>query len=172
MQQPSASVPVIPVLLLMGAAACAAEATVVVKQFPQSHPIATNALALTFGALMLLALSLLTGEPWRLPSLTATWGAILYLVTIGSVALFYVFLFVVRRWTASAASYQFVLFPFVSIAVAAWLLSEAVTLPIVLGGALVLAGVWLGALYQGKRPTEDMRVPTGNEPPLPIGEEG
>lgn len=171
LQQPGVNVSIIPVLLLVAAAACAAEATVVVKQFPQSHPIATNALAMTLGALMLLALSLLTGESWSVPSLAATWAAILYLVTIGSVALFYVFLFVVRRWTASAASYQFVLFPFVSIAVAAWLLGEAVTLPIVLGGALVLVGVWIGALYPGKQ-TEGMRMPRPQELPLSTGDNG
>jgi drug/metabolite transporter (DMT)-like permease len=88
------------------------------------------------GAVTLLALSIMARESWQMPVLIKTRAAVLYLTIIGSVILFYLFLFVVRRWTASATSYQFVLLPFVTVVVAAWLAGETVRLEFILGGAL------------------------------------
>jgi uncharacterized membrane protein len=50
--------------------------------------------------------------------------------------LFVLVLLVVRKWTASASSYMFVLFPVVTLALAAWLIHEPVTVPAVIGAAL------------------------------------
>ena len=44
-----------------------------------------------------------------------------YLVLIGSVVLFYLYLYVLARWTASATAYSFLLFPVVTVLIAAWL---------------------------------------------------
>jgi drug/metabolite transporter (DMT)-like permease len=41
---------------------------------------------------------------------------------------------------------MFVLFPVVTMGLAAWLIEEPVTLPAVVGAAMVMAGVWFGAL--------------------------
>lgn len=60
-------------------------------------------------------------------------------------------MFVIRRWTASATSYQFVLYPFVAVALGAAIANESVTGAFLLGGALVLAGVYVGALT-GRKP--------------------
>ena len=147
-EQPRTDLPLLSLLSLIAASACIAEAIIVVKGFPASNPFVTNALAMSTGAVMLLALSLMARESWHLPALVKTWAAVLYLIIIGSVILFYLFLFVVRRWTASATSYQFVLLPFVTVVVAAWLAGETVKLEFILGGALVLAGVWVGAVAQ------------------------
>jgi drug/metabolite transporter (DMT)-like permease len=59
---------------------------------------------------------------------------------------FYLYLFIVQRWTASATSYQFVLFPFVTVLIAGWLADETINTAFIFGGALVLVGVWIGAL--------------------------
>ncbi len=67
-----------------------------------------------------------------------------YTVTLGSVGLFVLLLVVVRRWTASASSYMFVLFPVVTLALGAWLADEPVTAQAVAGAALVMTGVWFG----------------------------
>ena len=56
------------------------------------------------------------------------------------------FVWVIRRWSAAGASYQFVLFPIVSVLGGAWLLGEAITTSLLVGAPLVLAGVYLGAL--------------------------
>jgi drug/metabolite transporter (DMT)-like permease len=144
-QQPAGALPFVSLLAIVAGAACIAESTVVVKMYPQSDPFMTNALAMTVGALTLVILSLVAGEAWTWPTRSATWASILYLVFIGSVVVFYLFLFIVRRWTASATSYQFVLFPFVTVLLAAWLADETINSALLLGGALVLAGVWIGA---------------------------
>jgi drug/metabolite transporter (DMT)-like permease len=109
---------------------------------------------MTVGALTLVILSLMRGEAWSWPTRPATVASILYLVFIGSVVVFYLFLFIVRRWTASATSYQFVLFPFVTVLLAAWLAGETINSALLLGGALVLAGVWIGAFSGSSRPSD------------------
>ena len=137
-------------LALVGAAACYAEINVIGKMIPGAHPISMNAFALGIGGVGLLVWSLLAGEKQTLPSSTATWAALTYLVIVGSVVMFALYLFVLQRWTASATSFQYVLFPFVTIAAAAPLLGEPVTWPLVVGGALVLVGVVVGALTSDK----------------------
>jgi drug/metabolite transporter (DMT)-like permease len=72
-------------------------------------------------------------------------------VTLGAVALFVLMLLVVRRWTASATSYMFVLFPVVTTALGAWLGDESVTWHGLVGAAMVILAVWFGALFPGAR---------------------
>jgi len=103
-------------------------------------------LGMTVGMLVLLLLSVVSGETWSLPTQAATWIAIIYLVLFGSVVVFYLYLFVIQRWTASATSYQFVLFPFVTVLLAGWLANETINSAFIFGGALVLVGVWIGVL--------------------------
>jgi drug/metabolite transporter (DMT)-like permease len=144
--QPSNELPLLPMLAIIGAAACIAESAVVVKMYPPSDPFITNAIAMTVGTLILIVLSLVSGEAWTLPVQTATWASIIYLVLFGSVLVFYLFLYVIRRWTASATAYQLVLMPFVTVLVAGWLANETINSGLIIGGALVLVGVWVGAL--------------------------
>jgi drug/metabolite transporter (DMT)-like permease len=139
-------VPILPVLGVVGAAACFAEATVIIKIYPQSHPITTNAVALSTGAVILFALSLIWKEHPVMPALMATWGSLAYLVIFGSVLTFVLTVYVIKNWTASAAAYQFVLFPFVTISVGAWLANETINTALLLGGGLVLLGVYIGGI--------------------------
>ena len=71
-----------------------------------------------------------------------------YLVVFGSFALFIVYLFALKRWTASDMSYQFVLTPLVAVPCPPWLEAEPLTWGLALGGALVVAGVYTGALMR------------------------
>jgi drug/metabolite transporter (DMT)-like permease len=135
-------------LALVVGTACLAEASIVFKLFPQSHPVATNALAMTIGTPPLIVLSLLAGEKWSLPTTPNTWASFAYLALIGSVGVFYLYLHVLARWTASATSYSFLLMPVATVVIAAWLAGEVITASFVIGGALVLAGVWLGAVHR------------------------
>ncbi len=81
-----------------------------------------------------------------MPVQGATWAAFAYLVSVGTVGVFLLFLFVLKRWQASAVAYLFVLAPFVAGALGAWLLGEDVSPLTALGAILVLAGVYVGAL--------------------------
>jgi drug/metabolite transporter (DMT)-like permease len=104
---------------------------------------------MTAGALVLLAASMIAGDPFVLPRRGETWLAIGYLVVIGSIAVFLLYLVVLRYWAATRAAYGFVIIPFVTVLLSAWLDDEPVTLGLALGGLLVLVGVYVGALRPG-----------------------
>lgn len=141
-----ASIPLLSLLAILGGVLCFAEAAVVVRMFPRLHPVTINGVGMAAGAALLLVGSFLVGEPRVLPTRTATWVAIGYLVPIGSVLVFVLYLVVLRYWVASRAAYGFVLIPFVTVVLSAWLLDEPIGLALVFGGFLVLAGVYIGAL--------------------------
>lgn len=144
--------PVLALLAVVGAAAAAAETNVILKRMPRPHPVASNAIAMLTGALLLLAASAAYGEPWRVPTEGGTLLAVGYLATLGSMVVFLLYLYVLARWTPSATSYQFVLSPLVAVPLGALLAGESVTWGFVAGGALVLAGVYVGALRAAPAP--------------------
>jgi drug/metabolite transporter (DMT)-like permease len=149
----SSGVPLTALLSLIASAACFAEGAVVVKAFPPVHPALMNAVGMGVGAVIVLALSLTFGESVVIPERATTWIAQAYLVLPGSVGVFGLHVFVLRRWTASAASYEMVLIPLVTIMISAWLLDEKITASFAAGAALVLLGVYFGALR--RRPSPD-----------------
>jgi drug/metabolite transporter (DMT)-like permease len=138
-------------LAMFGAVACVSQSFVLGKRLAHLHPATINALGLGTGALLLLALSVVAGEAWTLPQRAEAAWALAYLVTFGSVGLFFAALVVVKRWTASATSYMFVLFPVATMALERVLLGEPLRAGAVAGAALVMAGVWIGALARGRR---------------------
>jgi drug/metabolite transporter (DMT)-like permease len=139
-------VPLSSMLAILAGALCWAEAFVVVKAFPPVPSAAMNAVGMAVGAVVLFVLSILGGEAYALPESASTWGAQAYLVLAGSIGAFWLFVFVLRRWTASAASYQMVLIPLVTVVVSAWLHDEAITPAFAAGSILVLSGVYVGAV--------------------------
>ena len=141
------------VLAIVVAAAAAAESGIVLKLLSSAHPVVTNAIAMSVGAILLLLLSLLVGESWRAPVTPSVWTALVYLA-VASPFLFMLIVYVIRRWTATGASYQFVLFPIVSVIGGALLLGEEVTSSLLLGAPLVLFGVYVGALSDSSTPPD------------------
>jgi drug/metabolite transporter (DMT)-like permease len=139
----------LPLLACIGGAACIAESSVVAKLFPRVDPAATNAVGMVAGLAILAPLSLASGEPWTPPQRMDTIIAVLYLTTIGSVGLFALFLYVLRRWTATATSYLLVVSPLVTVAVASVLAGEQISAQFAAGALLVAAGVYVGALHGG-----------------------
>jgi len=140
------------ILAIIAGAACLSEAGVIAKKFPRSHPIAMNAIAMTIGALILSTISLITKEQWVIPTQTDTWLAFGYLLIFVTIIVFLLYLYVLGRWTASGTSYGFVVTPLVTIVIAASLAGEQITLSFIAGGALVLAGVLVGALLPSRPP--------------------
>ena len=137
--------------LALAAALCLAEAGVVVKMTPRAHPVATNAVGMLTGALMLSVISVVAGDRWSIPVQQDTWLAMAYLVLAGSVAVFWLFVFVINRWTASAASFEFLLIPIATIPASVLITHEVVTPVMLLGGIVILAGVYLGVLAPGAK---------------------
>lgn len=150
------------VLAIIAAAGFMAESGVVAKSLPRTHPIATSAVAMTVGAIMLATVSQLSGEQWVIPTQLQTWIAFGYLIIFVNLITFLLYLYILRRWTASGTSYGFVLIPLVTVVVAATLAGEQITLNFMIGGAFVLMGVFFGALLTPK--------PQENEPELEVVE--
>lgn len=149
--QLSADIPIRALVLFSIAVVSIAEMGIIVKFIPRSDPFATNAVAMLTAAALLLVVSTIAGEAWALPTQTATWVAVAYLIVLGSVALFGLFVYALEHWTASAVSYSDLLLPLVTIGAAAVLTGERVTPSFALGGAVILAGVYIGAFVQTGR---------------------
>jgi drug/metabolite transporter (DMT)-like permease len=140
--------PIISILAAFGSAVCFAQAAITVKRFPPVHPIVINAVGMTVGAIFLALLTLIAGNDVKLPQQATTWWAVVYMAVIGSGVVFTLYVVVLRYWDASRANYGFVIVPIVTVLISAWLLDEKLTFGLLGGGALVLAGVYLGALRQ------------------------
>jgi drug/metabolite transporter (DMT)-like permease len=139
------AVPLATIAAVVGLALVIASSNVIAKRMPGAHPIATNAVAMPIGALLLFALTAATAEHVAAPTRPEVWSAVVYLV-FSTIVLFVGFFFVVRRWTASATAYSTVLTPIVAVTLGAALAGEAVSLQFVAGAALVIAGTYVGAL--------------------------
>ena len=147
-------VPLRYLLAALVAPAVVAEATIVAKRFPRTDPIATNAVGMLVGGALLAVASAAAGEAWTVPESGATWAAAAWLVIAGSVGLFWFFLFVVQRWTASASTYALPLMPLVAVALAAAVAGEALGPEEAVGGLLVIAGAYVGAVRRAKPAVE------------------
>ena len=144
--QLGADVP-LPALLALGLSLiCVAQAAVMVRRLPPTHPITINAVGSAAAAAILLPASLLVGESPEVPPDATTWFALAYLVLMGSIVMVLLYLMVLARWEASRAAYVFVLSPFLTLILSAWLDNEAIGTDLFLGGFLILAGVYVGAL--------------------------
>ncbi|MEX1124316.1 MAG: DMT family transporter [Acidimicrobiia bacterium] len=140
------------ILAAMGASLCLAEGAVLVRIFPPEHPVTLNAVGMTTGAIVLFLGSQLADDEFVLPTLQATWLALAYMVIIGSGVVFILWVYVLKRWKASRAAYNFVLLPPITLIFSAWILDETVGIELAFGGLLVLTGVYIGAL----RPQREM----------------
>lgn len=144
------AVPLTAALALVIATVSISASIILGKRISGHHPAMTNAVGMTVGASVLLAVSGLAGEDWALPRQPEVVAALTYLVTVGSVGVFVLVLLIVRRWTASATSYMFVLMPIATAVLAAAIAGEPLSARTAVGGGLVMAGAWLGALSRGK----------------------
>lgn len=140
------------VLVAMGAAFCLAEGAVLVRVFPPEHPVSLNAVGMVVGAVILFIGSLLAGNDLVVPRLAATWLAMAYMVVIGSGVVFVLWVYVLKRWDASRAAYNFVLIPPITLLFSHWITGEEVGVNLVFGGLVILIGVYIGALRQTRRP--------------------
>lgn len=148
----SGSAPMLAVGAAFASVVCFAEAAVLVRRFPPVAPIMTNAIAMGVGSAVLLAASIAARETWTIPSRRATWIAFAYLVVVGSMVVFLLYLFVLRHWEASRAVYFDVLIPPVAVVLSAWLDDESISVGLVIGGSLVLAGAYVGAMRHTGEP--------------------
>lgn len=139
-------IPLLSLLAVLASVLCFAQALVLVRRLPPIHPVSLNAVGMVTGAFVLLIVSMLLGESWVLPQQVETWVALAHVIVIGSVVVFLLHVYVAQHWSASRAAYVMVVIPLVTIVLSAWLDQELITSNFLLGGVLVLGGVYLGAL--------------------------
>lgn len=137
--------PIYLISAFLGAVAVAGS-TVIIKGFPQAHPVTTNAVGMGAGVVILTISSLALGERWVLPDEGRTWLVLTWLVLVGSVTLFQLFLFVVKSWTASATMYAIALMPVVTVLLGSLIADEPITLELMAGVVLVMSAVYIGAI--------------------------
>jgi drug/metabolite transporter (DMT)-like permease len=137
-------------LAMLAATLTVGQSVIIGKRISANHPAMINAVGMAAGVPVLLLISLVAGETWALPRQPEVVWSVLYLVTLGSVGLFVLFLLVIRRWTASATSYAFVLFPVVTMVLEALVGDVPLTVRGVSGAALVMAGVWFGVFARSR----------------------
>ena len=155
--QLATTLPLASVVALLLAAVAAAESGVVIKYFPRSHPAATNGVAMGVGAAALVLISRIAGETWVVPAQPATLIAYGYIV-VSTIVLFALILYILGRWSASAASLQFPIQPLVTVVAAGILAGEGIALPFVIGAVIVLVGVLVASgvqLRAADRPLAD-----------------
>ncbi len=157
-EQVSLDVPLLSLTALFAGAVVVAEASVAVKWFPNVHPVTQNTIGMAVGVAVLAALSIFVGETWQLPQQASTWIALLYLSVVGSAVVFLLIIYVLHRWTATATSYTFLVLPLVTILLGTILLGEQATPAFVVGGAIVLVGVYVGAFLSRARDTSGSNI--------------
>jgi drug/metabolite transporter (DMT)-like permease len=143
-----ANVSLLSLLAVVAGAAFLAESGVVVKLTPRAHPVASNAVGMLGGGALLLALSAFVGDTWKIPTESDTWAAMIFLVIGGSIIVFGLLVFLISRWTASAASYILLVQPLPALVYSAILTNEPITPTLFVGGAIMLVGVYIGAFAQ------------------------
>jgi drug/metabolite transporter (DMT)-like permease len=141
------SIPPLSLLALLGSVLCVAQAAVLVRRVPPVHVVTMNALGTFAAVFVLVPAALVAGEPIAAPREGPTWAALAFGVFGGSL-LFVLYVYVLKRWAASRAAYLFVLAPFLTFVLSARLDDEPLGAGLVVGGAFVVAGVYVGALRQ------------------------
>ncbi len=117
-----------------------------------ASPVLATGMQLFCGGLLLLSLSVLTGElnGFNLAAVSLrSWLALAYLSIVGSIIAFSAYVWLLRvENPALVGTYAFVN-PLVAVALGAWLGAELITTRMLLATALVVAGVLLITLFRG-----------------------
>jgi drug/metabolite transporter (DMT)-like permease len=125
--------------------------TILVKQIADKFDALTlNTLIFAAGALMMLPFCAhaVVVTNWTSVTFEAWWG-VGFIVIFGSVISYLLFARVMTELPASRAAAFNYLQPVIASGLGVWLLSERLTLKVVIGGALILAGVYLTEWERG-----------------------
>jgi drug/metabolite transporter (DMT)-like permease len=107
------------------------------------HPLALTVAHMAGGAPFLLLIAALRGRAVVGPVTATSLLALAYLIVFGSCVAFTAYFFLLRHWEASRVATSTYVNPVIAVILGAIFLSEPVTGPMVVGAAIVLAGVAL-----------------------------
>lgn len=145
------------VLLAAGAGVvCMGQAAIVARRLRNDvHPVVLSTVGMAVGAGVLFVGAILAGDAIVLPQEPATWLSIAYVVVGGSIGVFVLYIVVLKYWEASRGAYLTMLMPPVAVALSSWLDDEPITSSLVVGGALILVGVYIGAVRRTPEATAE-----------------
>lgn len=126
------------------AACCGASGATLLKRGGRQSAIVANAIACAVGAPIALAASLLLRESHAVPLTLAALGPLIYLTVAGSMGAFVLFSWLVQRWPVSRSAYVSVVIPIIAMSLGSLVRHERLTLAMLGGSALVIAGLVIG----------------------------
>lgn len=127
--------------------------TVMAKQWnsPNVSPLLNAGLQITAGGLGGFVLSFFFDKSHAIHHTAESWLSMVYLITIGSALAFSLYMFALKHLSATVSSLYTYINPIVAILLGWALLEERLTLEIIAGMAVTIAGVWLVNAGQRRR---------------------
>jgi drug/metabolite transporter (DMT)-like permease len=105
--------------------------------------IQTNAFGMGYGAILMFAIALITGTPFRFETTLTYITSLVYLALFGSIIAFGAYLTLLGRIGADRAAYNSLLFPLVALGISTLFEGYRWSVPALVGVFLVLAGNFL-----------------------------
>ncbi len=142
------------VILVVGTALFAIY-TVLMKEVANDYDALTlNTLVFGLGAILMLPFCFraVVATPWAALRLEAWWG-LAFMVLFGSVVPYMFFAYAIRELAASRIAAFNYLQPVIASTLGIWLLSERLTTKVLIGGVLILTGVYLTERERGEEAT-------------------
>jgi drug/metabolite transporter (DMT)-like permease len=139
------SVPIVPCLVILAAATAWSLGAVLTRSMPlpTSRPLTSGA-AMLLGGIVLLGLSMLSGEANPLPDIPLRAGvALLYLIVAGSLIAFTAYVWLLARMPATRVASHAYVNPVVAVALGYFAAGEELTLRTVLASLLIVLSVFL-----------------------------
>jgi drug/metabolite transporter (DMT)-like permease len=128
---------------LLGAAGSAVAEVVIKGRGKGLHPVSLTAVPMGLTALVMAGLAGLLERDAPITVTATNTGAILYLALFGSAVSFGLYFWLLSHIPATRLALMAYLIPLIATAVGVTFLDETVTGRLLLGGALILGGVWL-----------------------------
>ncbi len=132
-------------LLAVGGSAVFAYYTILVKEAAdQYNALTLNTIIFALGSVLMLPFTVreLLAVRWSAMPPVAWWG-LSYMVVLGSVLAYLLFAFALSELTPSRVAAFNYLQPLIAISLGVWMLGEKVTSSLIVGGALILVGLYL-----------------------------
>lgn len=134
---------VISALLLIAAAASWSFGSVWSKHMDMPSGLMASATQMLMGGIVLLIVSTFQGETWPQTISQKSWGAMLFLVVLGSLVAYSAYQYLLKTVRPLVASSNTFVNPVVAFAVGIWFANEHVTTTEVIALAVILVGVFL-----------------------------
>lgn len=140
-------------LILIAASGFFAYYTILMKEVADCYdPLTLNTLVFGLGAILLVPFCATSIAEVRWDKISShAWYGLAYMVLFGSLVAYLIYAFALEKLSASNVAAFAYLQPVMAALLGIWLLAEKVSLKVVLGGALILCGVYLTERARGER---------------------